>query len=97
MTSEERRARIRELVEKDFRTQPTVFEMASRLNMTDGRLTAICRAVADASPQQILHARLLVEAKRQLLYTVRASSTIAYALGFKDPAYFSRFFKRATG
>ncbi|MBK7989816.1 MAG: helix-turn-helix domain-containing protein [Comamonadaceae bacterium] len=89
--------KFRELVEKDFRTQPTVFEMASRLNMTDGRLTAICRAVADASPQQILHARLLVEAKRQLLYTVRASSTIAYALGFKDPAYFSRFFKRATG
>lgn len=47
--------------------------------------------------QQVLHARLLVEAKRQLLYTVRSSSTIAYGLGFKDPAYFSRFFKRATG
>ena len=67
------------------------------VNKRSSTESIICRAVADASPQQILHARLLVEAKRQLLYTVRASSTIAYALGFKDPAYFSRFFKRATG
>lgn len=89
--------KFRELVERDFSTQPTVTEMAQRLNMTEGRLSAICRAVADASPQQLLHARLLVEAKRQLLYTVRSSSTIAYGLGFKDPAYFSRFFKRSTG
>ncbi len=88
---------FQELVEAGFRSQPSVSAMAEQLNLTEGRLTAICRAVASASPQQILHARLLVEAKRLLLYTARPSSSIAYTLGFKDPGYFSRFFKRATG
>lgn len=89
--------RFHEVVEEGFRSQPSVSTMAAQLNLTEGRLTAICRAVAGASPQQILHARLLMEAKRLLLYTARPSSTIAYTLGFKDPGYFSRFFKRATG
>lgn len=89
--------RFRELVEQNFRGQPPVSEMARRLNVSEGRLVASCRAAAGVSPQQVLHARLLMEARRQLLYTVRPSSSIAYALGFKDPAYFSRFFKRATG
>jgi AraC family transcriptional activator of pobA len=46
---------------------------------------------------QIVHARLLLEAKRQLLYTSEPVSEIAYALGFDDPAYFTRFFSQRTG
>ncbi|MGB3383878.1 MAG: helix-turn-helix domain-containing protein [Marinomonas sp.] len=40
---------------------------------------------------------MLLEAKRQLLYTSQSIEEIAYNLGFKDPAYFSRFFKKNTG
>ena len=45
----------------------------------------------------MLHERLLAEARRQLSYTDRTISTIAYDLGFEDPAYFSRFFRRGAG
>ena len=38
-----------------------------------------------------------MEAKRQLHYTSSPVSEIAYALGFEDPAYFTRFFSRLTG
>lgn len=41
--------------------------------------------------------RVLFEAKRQLRYTSKAVSEIAYALGFDDPAYFTRFFSRRAG
>jgi len=37
------------------------------------------------------------EARRNLVYTNLPVSTIAYALGFNDPAYFSRLFSGATG
>ena len=84
-------------LEKVFRQQPSVADLAAALNLTEGRLTAICRAVAGESPQGLLHQRTLLEAKRQLLYSSRSSLSIAYMLGFKDPAYFSRFFKRSTG
>ncbi|MEZ5449103.1 MAG: helix-turn-helix domain-containing protein [Thiolinea sp.] len=39
-----------------------------------------------------MHDRLIAEAKRQLIYANRSVNEIAYELGFRDPAYFSRFF-----
>jgi AraC family transcriptional activator of pobA len=44
----------------------------------------------------LVHSRLLVEAERQLRYTTKSVSQIAFQLGFEDPAYFSRFFTRLT-
>jgi AraC family 4-hydroxyphenylacetate 3-monooxygenase operon regulatory protein len=41
--------------------------------------------------------RQLREAKRLLLFSDSAVSEIAYQLGFKDPAYFARFFNRLVG
>ena len=41
--------------------------------------------------------RLIREARRNLVYTNLPVSTIAYALGFEDPAYFSRVYAAATG
>jgi AraC family transcriptional regulator, transcriptional activator of pobA len=41
----------------------------------------------------MVHARLLVEAARQLRYPASSVAEVAYLFGFEDPAYFSRFFK----
>jgi AraC family transcriptional activator of pobA len=49
------------------------------------------------SAQHLIEARLLREARRHLAFTHLSISTIAYALGFTDPAYFSRVFSRDTG
>jgi AraC family transcriptional activator of pobA len=43
---------------------------------------------------RLIRERLLLEAKRLLVYTSMKVSEIAYALNFEDPAYFSRFFRR---
>ena len=40
---------------------------------------------------------LLLEAQRNLHYTEATAAQIGLDLGFQDPAYFSRFFKRLTG
>lgn len=84
-------------IEQTFRKQPSIAEIAADLGLTPGRLTMVCRAMAQRSPQQLLHMRLVAEAKRQLLYSSHAAANVAYALGFRDPGYFSRFFKRETG
>ena len=47
-------------------------------------------------PSKIIHQRILIEAKRLLAYTGLTSAEISYTLGFKDNAYFSRFFKRES-
>lgn len=49
------------------------------------------------APKDICHSRLLLEGKRLLTYTLKSIAEISHALGFSEPSYFNRFFKRNTG
>lgn len=89
--------RFRELIESAFREGWSLADYAAALKVSQSRLRNACLSVTEHSPMQIVHARLLLEAKRQLLYTSEPVSEIAYALGFDDPAYFTRFFSQRTG
>ena len=55
------------------------------------------RAETGRSAQALLHARLVREACRRLVHVAAPVSNIAFELGFEDPAYFCRFFKRHVG
>ena len=90
-------ARFRGLVETHYRDHRPVSAYAQDLAVTEKRLTATCRRVAEKAPLDVIHARLLIEAKRNLLYTSMTIAEAGYALGFRDPAYFTRFFTRGAG
>lgn len=90
-------ARFREQVEQRFRQHSALTEYAAMLQTSESRLRRACRAVAGRSPIDLVHARLLLEAERQLRYTSMSVTQIAYYLGFEDPAYFCRFFTRRMG
>ena len=85
------------LIEKQFRQQPSIEKFAEQLGMTSAHLNLLCRHLANRSALQLLHERLLLEAKRQLTYTNMTVGQVADSLGFSEPAYFTRFFKRLTG
>ncbi len=89
--------RFRRLLERHLADHWRVADYADALGVTPSRLTLVCRRTAGAAPQGLIHARLLLEAKRQLLYTGMSLSEIGYRLGFADPAYFSRFFTQRAG
>ena len=72
-------------------------EYAAALHVSESRLRSACLALTGQSPIQLIHARILLEAKRRLHYTDGPVQEIAYALGFEDPAYFTRFFSRRAG
>jgi AraC family transcriptional activator of pobA len=55
------------------------------------------RAETGHNAQALLHARLVREASRRLVHIAAPVSSIAFELGFDDPAYFCRFFKRHAG
>jgi AraC family transcriptional activator of pobA len=90
-------ARYRSLVEIQFRKQTGIAEYATQLFASQERLRLACVRTTGSSPLALLNSRRLLEAKRNLLYTNMNVSMIAEACGFTDPAYFSRFFARATG
>lgn len=90
-------ARFRNLVESHYRDHRAISAYARDLAVTEKRLTAACRRVMGKAPLDVIHARLLIEAKRNLLYTSMTIAEAGYALGFRDPAYFTRFFTRRAG
>ncbi len=89
--------RFGELVEHRYRDGHSVANFAKDLHVSESRLRSVCLASTGQSPIQVIHARILLEAKRQLHYTSNPVREIAYALGFEDPAYFTRFFSRRAG
>ena len=55
------------------------------------------REVFGMTVKELLLERRLLEAKRLLRFTIRPVEDIGREIGFGDPAYFSRFFRRRTG
>ncbi|NVK43105.1 MAG: helix-turn-helix domain-containing protein [Oceanospirillaceae bacterium] len=90
-------AAFRRLIENRFRDHWTVEQYADELGMSPARLNRLCKQLLGKTAKTLPQERLLLEAKRRLIYTRSNLDEIAWELGFRDPAYFSRFFKRATG
>ena len=89
--------RFRNLIESGLRSNRSMPEYARALQASEARLRNACLAATGQPPIQLLHGRLLLEAKRQLIYTALPVAEIAYTLGFDDAAYFTRFFTRRAG
>jgi len=89
--------RLRTLVDERFREQPTLSQFAAEIGITTTQLNRACRAVLGHAALAVLHARICLEAQRELAYTTLSIKHIAYNLGFSDAGYFTRFFERETG
>ena len=88
---------FRELVEQRFRQHPTMQGCADALGITPTQLNRVCRQVLGHPAQAVLHARLVLEAQRELAYTTLSIKQVAFDLGFTDAGYFTRFFERECG
>jgi AraC family transcriptional regulator, transcriptional activator of pobA len=77
--------------------QRTVAEHARALAVSPTHLSRVLRAATGQPASRLIEARLMREARRQLAYTGLPVTTIAYTLGYADPAYFSRVFRRVEG
>ncbi|MEE4147467.1 helix-turn-helix domain-containing protein [Pseudomonas viridiflava] len=84
-------------LEASFREHWSIEQHAQRMGLSAAHLNALCRRLCSQSALQIINQRLLLEAKRNLVYTTMTVNQVSDSLGFSEPAYFSRFFKRATG
>lgn len=85
------------LVEQHFLEHWPLEKYASRLGLSTQRLNRLTRAESGRSALELVHERLTREACRRLVYIAAPAASLAAELGFEDPAYFSRFFKRRTG
>lgn len=90
-------SRFRAEVELHFKDQWLVRQYADVLRATPTRLNRLCLKLSGKSAFDITQDRLMLEACRKLTYVPASIASIAYELGFQDPAYFSRLFKKRMG
>ncbi|MDN3665140.1 helix-turn-helix domain-containing protein [Algibacter miyuki] len=83
------------LVETHFKTEHSVAYYADKLFKSPKTLSNTF-AKLKTSPLQIIHERIILEAKRLLIYTDKTAKEIAYEVGFEDASHLSRLFKKHT-
>lgn len=86
--------RLKHLLEKNYASQHKPAFYADALNITPGYLNELAHKSFGKASGEVIQDRLLLESKRLLFYTDLSVNEIAYAVGFEDPAYFSRLFKK---
>ena len=86
-----------QLIEQHYRRTMRVADYADMLAITPGHLNDLIKAVSGQTASARIAERVVLEAKRLLAHSDQQIAQIAAELGFDDPAYFGRFFRRHTG
>ena len=76
---------------------PTVNFLASELNISPRYLSDLLKQETGKTAIDHIHLYLISEAKNLLTVADQSVSEIAYGLGFENPPYFSRLFKKEVG
>lgn len=88
---------FRRRLESDFRRMHAVKEYANRLNVSTKTLTNAVATTSHTTLLRLINERITLEAKRLLRFSHMQIKEVGFALGFEDPSYFVKFFKRQTG
>lgn len=95
--SNERLAKFNMLIDEYYKTQRSVSFYAEKLHISANYLNILCKRHLKISASQLIHQRILTEAKRLLQDRKLSIKEITYDLGFTNNSYFTIFFKNQTG
>lgn len=85
------------LVEIHFRSKHSVSEYADLLGIAPKSLSTRLNKLKLENPKEVIKNRIVLEAKRLMMYTDNSIKEIGYQLGYDDPAYFNRIFNQKAG
>lgn len=88
---------FRDLLENNIRSNRSPSFYAGRLNITVAYLNEAVNAVLGTSVSRHIQDEIILQAKRQLVYTEASVKEIAQSLGFGDYSYFTRLFTKVAG
>jgi AraC family transcriptional activator of pobA len=92
----ELKTRFTELVEEHYKSLHSVSDYAKMLGISSKSISKRFHQLHAGKPSDIIKNRIVLEAKRLLSFSDLSVKEIGFELGFNDPGYFSRFFKKAV-
>lgn len=87
-------SKLKQLLETNYREQHYPAYYADMLALSFKKLNELCKINCGLTMSSLIRDRLILEAKRLLLHSDYSIKEISYFLGFEDPAYFNRFFRK---
>ncbi|WP_425075977.1 helix-turn-helix domain-containing protein [Psychroserpens sp. S379A] len=94
---QERFEELMEQIETHFTTHKQVTDYTKMMNLTSYQLNALTKVMVGETCSKLINEQIILEAKRSLLATSNQINEVAFTLGYDDPSYFIRFFKKHTG
>lgn len=88
---------FQQLVDEHFTKQKKLTFYANLLNISPAHLKDSIKKTTGLTASELIQKRVILEAKRQLIYSQLSVSEIAFALGFSDANYFWKYFRRYVG
>lgn len=85
------------LVEEHFKSKKSVSEYANLMYKSPKTIANVFSKNSDRTPLEVIHERIIIEAKRMIVYTDETMKEIGMKLGYEDPAQFSKLFKKYVG
>lgn len=85
------------LIEKELTQHLSIEDICRRLAVNTTYLYNVVKEFSGISAKEYLNQRLILEAQRKLYYSESSVKEVAFELGFNDPDYFSRLFRKVTG
>jgi len=89
--------KFRKLVEQNFTKIHLVKEYADLLFETPAQLNKVVKSITGENASEFIIKRIVLEAKRLLIYTGLSNKEIAFKMNYDDPSYFSRLFRKKVG
>jgi len=96
-TDHDLQRRFESLLEEHHLKHLGVADYADLLAVTPTHLSRVMRQATGLPASAAIEDHMAREARRNLAFSNLSISEVGYHLGYVDPAYFSRVFKRATG
>lgn len=88
---------FRTLLEENYKTQHSVQFYADALSISPDHLNRVIKSYTGKTAKEFIDDKVILEAKRMVLFSELNSKEIAYNIGFAKPSNFSNFFKKHTG
>ena len=89
--------RFKKRLGEHYASTHKVTDYASLLSVSPDYLNKTLKTISGNNAKELIQHKLLLAAKRTLLFTDASNKEIAFQLGFEEPSHFSNFFKRLTG
>jgi AraC family transcriptional regulator, transcriptional activator of pobA len=94
---QERFEELVRLLEANIVSMKNVSDYADLLSLSPYQLNSIAKTTVGKTVSDLINEQIILEAKRHLIATPAQVKEIADILGYEDPSYFIRFFKKHTG